>query len=152
VTYTTEEARQQLLRDVALASDELSLSLASLGEAYEALDEQTADRLEEDLFRPVQLAYGRLKRAHTEFAARYGLAGREFPDRSPGLHSDDPRVYIRRAIDAAERADQGIAELQDSMRPVEVGDVDLRAGLSEARSLIAGVPARGERLLGVLGR
>ena len=46
--------------------------------------------------------------------------------RSPGLHTEDPSVYMQRAIDAAERADHFIAELQDSMLPVEVGDTTLR--------------------------
>ena len=33
--------------------------------------------------------------------------------------------------------------------PVEVGDTELRAGLSDVRSLIAELPARGRRLLHV---
>jgi hypothetical protein len=51
-----------------------------------------------------------------------------------------------------EQADHTIAELQDSMMPVEVGDTELRAGLSDTRSLIAELPARGRRLLRALGR
>ena len=107
------DARRGLLDDVGDAIDQLALALASLGEAYEELDEQTADQLEEELFRPVQSAYGRLRRTHVEFAERYGLPGRAFERSSGGLHSADPRVYVERAIEAIEAADQGLAELQD---------------------------------------
>lgn len=152
MSYNAGEARAQLLDDVADATDQLALALASLGEAYEELDEQTADALEEQLFRPTQSAYGRLRRTHAEFAGRHGLPGREFRASSGGLHSADPRVYVDRSIDAIERADQVLAELQDSMMPVEVGDRELRAGLSETRSAIAELPARARRLMRTQGR
>ena len=38
------------------------------------------------------------------------------------------------------------------MRPVEVGDAELRAGLSEVRRLIADVPAHARAFVRVLGR
>jgi hypothetical protein len=152
MSYSAGEARGQILDDVAEAADQLALALASLGEAYEELDEQTADALEEQLFRPVQSAYGRLRRTHAEFAERHGFPGREFVASSGGLHSADPRVYVDRAVEAIERADQAVAELQDSMLPVEVGDRELRAGLSETRSAIAELPARARRLMRAQGR
>ena len=152
MSYTNREGRTQLLEDVAEATDQLALALASLGEAYEELDEQTADTLEEQLFRPTQSAYGRLRRTHAEFAARHGLPGRDFAPSSGGMHSGDPRVYVDRAVDAIERADQTLAELQDSMLPVEVGDRELRAGLSETRESIADLPARATRLMRTQGR
>jgi hypothetical protein len=152
VSYSAADARAQVLRDVAEATDQLALALASLGEAYEELDEQTADRLEEQLFRPVQAAYGRLRRTHAEFAERYGLPGRTFEPSSGGLHSADPRVYVERAVDAIEGADQGLADLQDSMLPVEVGDRELREGLSEVRETIAELPARARQLMRAQGR
>jgi hypothetical protein len=152
VAYSTEDARNRLLGDVAAAVDSLALALACLTEAYEELDEEAADRLEEALFRPVQAAYGRLRRTHTEFAERYGLRKVSFAARSAGLHSADPRVYIERAIEAAEVADHQIAELQDSMMPVEVGDTELRSGLSQTRTAIGEVPARGRQLLRTFGR
>lgn len=152
MSYNAGEARVQLLDDVADASDQLALALASLGEAYEQLDEQTADTLEEQLFRPTQSAYGRLRRTHAEFAGRHGLPGREFEASSGGLHSADPRVYVDRAIEAIERADHVLSELQDSMMPVEVGDRELRAGLSETRATIAKLPARARRLMRTQGR
>jgi hypothetical protein len=65
---------------------------------------------------------------------------------------EDTRRYIERAVEAAEAADRQIAELQDSMLPVDVGDSEVRAGLAETRTLIAEVPAQGRRLLRTLGR
>jgi hypothetical protein len=141
-----------MLDDVATAVDQLAVSVAALTEAYEELDEQTADALEEQLFRPAQLAYGRLRRTHAEFAERYRLPGRTFEPSSGGMHSGDPRVYVERAVEAIERADQILAELQDSMMPVEVGDRELRTGLSETREAIAELPARARRLMRAQGR
>ncbi len=152
MSYNAGEARAQLLDGVADATDQLALALASLGEAYEELDEQTADVLEEQLFRPTQSAYGRLRRTHAEFAGRHELPGREFEASSGGLHSADPRVYVDRAVEAIERADHVLSELQDSMMPVEVGDRELRAGLSETRATIAELPARARRLMRTQGR
>jgi phage shock protein A len=152
VAYSAGEARQQLLDDVATATDQLALSVAALTEAYEELDEQTADRLEAELFRPVQHAYGRLRRTHAEFAERFALPARTFEPSSGGSHSADPRVYVERAVEAIERADQILAELQDSMMPVEVGDRELRDGLSETREAIAELPARARRLMRAQGR
>ena len=152
MAYSAGEAREQLLEDVADATDQLALAVAALTEAYEELDEQTADRLEEELFRPVQHAYGRLRRTHADFAERHRLPTRTFEPSSGGLHSGDPRVYVDRAVDAIERADQGLADLQDSMMPVEVGDRELREGLSETREAIADLPARARRLMRAQGR
>jgi phage shock protein A len=152
VAYRAAEARQQLLDDVATAADQLALSVAALTEAYEELDEQTADHLESELFRPAQLAYGRLRRTHSEFAERYSLPGRTFERSSGGQHSGDPRVYVDRAVEAIESADQILAELQDSMMPVEVGDRELREGLSETRETIAELPGKARRLMRAQGR
>ena len=152
MAYTAQEARLQLLDDLAAGADQLALGLACVGEAYDELDDQSADAAEEQLFRPLQAAYGRARRTHSEFASRYGLPQRTFEPPSAGTHSNDPRVYLERTVEAAEQADHLIAELQDSMMPVEVGDTELRAGLSDVRSLIAELPARGRRLLHVVGR
>jgi hypothetical protein len=61
-------------------------------------------------------------------------------------------VYVERAAEAIEQADHVLAELQDSMMPVEVGDRELRAGLSETRETIAELPARARRLMRTQGR
>jgi hypothetical protein len=152
MSFTNEEGRQQLLDEVGGAVDELALALACLSEAYEALDEDTADRLEVEMFRPVQAAYGRVRRARSEFADRYRVRDGD-PGGAPAtVGVQDARRYIERAVEAAEAADQRIAELQDSMLPIDVGDPEVRAGLSETRTLIADVPAHGRRLLRTLGR
>jgi hypothetical protein len=152
MAYTAEQARKQLLDDLAEATDRLALALACVGEAYDELDERAADALEEQVFRPLQTAYGRARRTHAEFATRYGLSQRTFEPTSAGTHTNDPRVYLERTVEATEQADHRIAEIQDSMMPVEVGDTELRAGLSQVRSLIAELPGRARRLLHVLGR
>src|SRR5206468_2793222 len=111
---------------VATAIKQIGAALAALGEAYELLDEQAADRLEAELFAPVQAAYGRAQKTHASFAARVGLRGRAFapaaaPPASVGAHG-----LVDRAIESVDGADHTLAELQDSMRPVEVGDTELR--------------------------
>src|SRR5947209_6397132 len=110
VSYSTHEGRERLLADIAEAADHLALSVAALGEAYEELDEQTADHLEEELFRPAQAAYGRLRRIHAEFAERYRLPARTFDRSSGGMHAGHPRVYVERAVEGIERADEVISE------------------------------------------
>jgi hypothetical protein len=152
MSFTNEEGRRQLLDDVGGAVDELAVAIACLSEAYEALDEDTADRLEADMFRPVQAAYGRARRARSEFAERYHVADGNSDSAPAAIGVQDPRQYIERAVEAAEAADQRIAELQDSMLPVDVGDSEIRAGLTDTRTLIADVPVRGRRLLRTLGR
>jgi hypothetical protein len=152
VAYDTAEARQQLLDDVAQATDEISVALTALGEAYEHLDDFNADRLEEELFRPVQAAYGRAKRTHAEFAQRHGLPVRTFQPASPTLPSAGVKGFVGAAVDAVREADTTLATLQDSMRPVEVGDAELRAGLSEVRRTIGDVPGRATQFVRVLGR
>jgi len=152
VAYSTAEARQELLDDVAAAIDDLGVALAALGEAYEHLDDASGDRLEEALFRPVQVAYGRAKRTHAEFAQRVGIPGRTFVQPEPGHPSQGVKGFIDTAVSATTRADDRLGELQDSLRPVDVGDAELRAGLSEVRRLIDGVPARARELTRVIGR
>ena len=152
MAYSTADARQQLLDQVAAAADEVGVALAALGEAYELLDEATGDRLEEQLFRPVQTAYGRVKRTHAEFAGRHGLPGRAFEPAVRGLPSQGVRGFVDGAVEALARADQTLGTLQDSMLPVEVGDAELRAGLSEVRRLLGDVPGRARQFVRVLGR
>jgi len=152
MAYRTAEARQQLLDAVADATDEIGFALACLGAAYEQLDEQTAGRLEEQLYRPIQRAYGRAKRAHAEFAARHGLPARTFEPQPPGLPSSGARGFIEDAAAAAAQADRGLTALQDSPLWLEVGDLDLRAGLAEIRELVGGFPQPARELARRLGR
>jgi hypothetical protein len=150
--YSTADARQQLLDSVAEATDEIGVALAALGEAYERLDEHTADRLEQELFRPVQMAYGRAQRTHAAFADRHGLPSGVFAPASGGPPSQDVRGMLDSAMDALGRADRTLAALQDSMLPVEVGDPDLRAALQEVRRLIGDLRGRARELVRTLGR
>jgi hypothetical protein len=152
VAYSSTDARQQLLDTLAEAIQELAVALASLGEAYELLDAQTADRLEQELFRPVQLAYGRANRTHTEFARRHGLPERSFEPASPGPPSQGVKGFISSGMEAVGTADRELATLQDSMLPIEVGDSELRAGLEDVRRLIAALSGQAQQLLRTLGR
>jgi hypothetical protein len=151
MSYTTADGRRQVLDELAEAADQIGVALAALGEAYEHMDERSADRLEEELFRPVQASYGRAKRTHTDFASRHGLPVHTFEQ--PGVRlPTDARGSIEHAVDALGSADERLSTLQDSMLPVEVGDPELRAGLSEVRELIAPVPGRAREVLRTLGR
>ena len=150
--YTTADARQQLLDTLAEAITQVGFALASLGDAYEQLDDQTAEALEEQLFRPVQMAYGRGKRIHAEFADRYALRADPFEPTVPGAPSRGVRRFLDSAVEHAARADGVLGTLQDSMLPVEVGDPELRAGLGEIRTLLGDVGGRARRLVRTLGR
>jgi hypothetical protein len=152
MAYATAEARQGLLDDVAAAIEELGVALAALGAAYEALDEASGDRLEEALFRPVQAAYGRAQRTHSAFAERYGLPTRTFSPASAGLPSQGVKGFLERAADAIAESDTLLAELQDSMAPVEVGDAELRAGLAEVRATLADLQDRAALFVSRFGR
>jgi hypothetical protein len=153
LAYIEREAREELLETIAESIDEMGAALGALGDAYEQLDERTADALEEGLFRPAQAAYGRAKRTYAGFAGRHGLeAGRTFEPVSPGAASRGVRAFVEMAVESVEEADRILAELQDSMRPVEVGDPELRAGLADVRELLSAIPDRAHRLISTLGR
>jgi len=155
VPYATSEARQQLLDTLAEATDALGFALAclaDLAEAYEKLDAHNADRLEEELFGPVQGAYGRAKSSHAEFAGRHGLARRVFEQPAAGVSPRGAVGFIDQAVEAVAEADRALAELQDSMLPVEAGDPELRAGLTAVRERVRGLPGTARELLRTLGR
>ncbi len=152
MSYTTSEGREQVLGDLAVAIEQIAEALAALGEAYEQLDERAGDVLEEKLFRPVQAAYGRARRTHSEFAARSGLTARTFEPHSAGPANQSVQSLIERAVDAVHDADQAIADLQDSLLPIEVGDQELRAGLSGTRETLSTVQQRARDLVRTVGR
>jgi hypothetical protein len=152
MAYTSDSARRQLLDQLGQAVQQLSVAVDALGDAYEAADERMAAELEERLFRPVQGAYGRAQRTRSGFAERHDLSAEPPPTGTAAAPSADPRVHLERAIEAIEQADQVIAEMQDSMLPVEVGDRELRDGLTEVRELIAAAPREGRQLLRLIGR
>jgi hypothetical protein len=152
VSYIAGEARQEMLDTLGEAIDDIASALAALGGAYEQLSTAPADRLEEELFRPVQAAYGRAKRTHAGFAQRQGLPGRDFSPAPQGLPSTGIRGFVDSAVDSVTEADEVLAELQDSMMPVEVGDPEFRAGLAEVRELLGDVRTRAREFVRTLGR
>jgi hypothetical protein len=152
MAYTTADARQQLLDTVAQATEAIGAALAALGEAYELVDERSGDALEKDLFRPVQLAYGRAKRTHTGFAERHGLPTRSFDAVEERAPARGVKGLLDDGVDATRRADELLATLQDSMLPVEVGDAELRAGLEDVRGLLDGLQGRAREFVRTLGR
>ena len=149
---TMVEARQQILDDLAAALDQLGLAVAVLSEAFEQLAVDAADRLDAELYRPVQKAYGRGKRTHAQFAQRVGLGTDTFEPPSAGTSSKETRELIQKMAAALADADRRVAELQDSMLPIEAGDAELRAGLGEVRELLKPVPRAAALFLRGLGR
>ncbi len=152
MAYVTREAREQLLETVGEATDELGAALGALGAAYEKLDEGNADRLEDELFRTVQTAYGRVQRTHAGFGERHGISTRAFTPAAPGSVTRAARELVEDAVEAVVEADNLLADLQDSMMPVEVGDPELRAGLAEVRELVGGVRAQAREFERTFGR
>jgi hypothetical protein len=152
VAYTSAEARQELLDSLASAVDQIGLGLTALGAAYEQLDEHNADRLEAELFAPVQAAYGRAKSAHAQLADRYGFPRRTFEAASPGLPSTGAKGFIDSAVQAVTEADSTLAALQDSGLPAKVGDVEVRSAISDVRALLGGMRQHARALERTLGR
>jgi hypothetical protein len=152
MAYSAVEGRRQLLDSLAEAIDRIGIALASLSAAYEQLDPATADKLEEELFGPVQRAYGRAKRTHAAFAERHGLPSRVFEPRSAGLPSTGVKGFIEDAVAQIGAAGGTLATLQDSPMLLEVGDVELRRGLTEVRELLGDLSQRARELVRRLGR
>jgi hypothetical protein len=152
MAYVTAEAQQQLLDALAAATDDIGLALGALGDAYEQLDDASAGQLEGMMFAPVQAAYGRAKRTHTQFADRHDRPRRTFASPPPGAPSRGVKGFLDQAVDAVQRADGALASLQDSMMPVEVGDAELRAGIAEVRRQLSGVTGHARQFVRRLGR
>ena len=147
------DARQDLLDALAEAIGELGLALATLGEAYELLDENSQDRLEEQLFGPIQKGYGRaqrtyasVRRARAPVQPHVHRALRR--RRTPVTRASTSTAPSRRSIEGEER----LIELQDSMMPVTYGDPELRAGLAEVREFVAAARERSHDFMRTLGR
>jgi hypothetical protein len=62
------------------------------------------------------------------------------------------KALVERTATAVEDADRRVAELQDSMLPIDAGDAELRTGLSEVRELLEKVPGAARQFLRTLGR
>ena len=152
MSYVAAEARQGLLDAIAPAVDEIAGALAALGGAYELLDETSGDRMEEAVFRPVQQAYGKAKRAYGEFAQRHNLIARAFETPLTGAPSHGVKGFLEEAVESVAEADALISELQDSMLPIEVGDVELRAALADVRDTLGPVPGKAREFTRGFGR
>ena len=152
MSFTTAEARDRIIGDLEAAEEELGLAVAALGEAFELLATGSADRLEDELFRPVQKAYVRTKRTRTGFAKRVAHDTDEPERKQPGPPSQGAKGFVQQAAASAGQADLILSELQDSMMPVEGGDAELRAGLSEIRELLTPVRTSAGSFLRTLGR
>ncbi len=134
------------------AVEYLGEGIGSLGDAYEALDDQTADTLEEKLFGPMQRGYGRAKKAYTDFSGRHGLEGRTFDAPASPVISGKAADLIAAIAGSAEAADYALTELQDDRAFLAVGDQELRAGVVSVREAIASVPREARQMLRTLGR
>lgn len=148
MTYTAQEAIEQMRAAVLAASHDLDAALQRLGDAHEMLEERLGERLEEQLFRPVRRASAEARKAYASLA---GSAEREAPP-VRGAPSHGAKAFVEEAVEAVRRADAAIAELQDSMLPVEAGDAQLRARLTAVREQLAGVPSAAREFVRVLGR
>ena len=152
MSFSAADGRTQLLSVVGDAADRLAVALGLLSGAYDLLDERSAEQLEEQIFRPVQLAYGRLRRTHSEFAARSELPGRDFAPAPEGAPARGLQGLVEGALAEVQAADGELATLQDSMLPVEVGDAELRAGLQQARAGLAAVSPAVRAMMRTFGR
>jgi hypothetical protein len=152
VTYTNAEGREGLLEALAESTEQVGAALEYLGAAHERLDDQNADRLEEQIFGSAQRAYAGGRRSYSAFASRHGLPTRSFEGPAVPPGSLKAAELIEMAASEAEGADEMLAGLQDDQALVEVGDVELRSGVAEVRQAIGVVPQRARELLRTLGR
>ncbi len=152
MAITREEAQEQILEELTAATDRIALAVACLGEAYELLSDDAGDRLEAEIFRPAQKAYGRAKRTHDGFAQRVDRPTMILEPPSAGRSSQGVQSFVDRAVEASGDADQMVAEIQDSMMPIEFGDAELRAGLAGVREQLSGIPRAAAPFLSTLGR
>src|SRR3954468_12680969 len=151
MAQTMVEARQQILDDLAGALDQLGLAVASLSEAFEQLAVDPADKLEADLYRPVQKAYGRGKRTHAQFAERVGLQGDTFEPPSAGPSSQGVKELVQRMAAALADADRRVAEFQATIRLMGGGAGGRRGGWGGVRELLEPVPRAAAMFLRSLG-
>ena len=83
---------------------------------------------------------------------RHRLSERKFEMPSPGVPSTGVRGFIEGALEAVEAADLELVALQDSEVAIQVGDAELRAGLSEIRRILDGLSQQARTFLRSFGR
>ena len=155
MAYVTSEARQELLDEVARATDgsasrwrrsALPTSSSTSADRRPAGGAAVPARAGRVRPRPAHLC--RVRRAPAGSPAATFAA-----PQSAGLPSQGVRGFIERASGRGRRgADVILADLQDSMRPVEVGDAELRAGLAEVRELLGDGAREARELMRMFGR
>ena len=152
MAITRAEAQEQILEALGSATEQIGLAVECLGEAYEQLSESEGDRLEMELFGPAQKAFGLARRTRDGFSSRTGTRAAALLQLPVGARSQGARAFIDKATQAAEIADHEVAELQDTMLPIEAGDPELRAGLAAVREQLAAIPAASRDFVRTLGR
>jgi hypothetical protein len=152
MAITTEEGRGEILAELSDAIERLALGAQRFGDAYEVMSAGAGERLEGALYMPAQKAYGRCMRTYRHFADMYGFTPQSFAPAAPGAPSHGAKGLIDQGVIATAEADAILADLQDSGRPVEFGDADLRAGLADVRALIGPIPAAAREFVRTLGR
>ena len=114
---TTTEAQRDLLDAVASATDHLGRALASLGAAFEQLDENQGLRWRRSSSARFSWRTDAPRRTHARFAEAHGLPARKFVAPSPGLASIGARTFIDNAAVEVGQAENTLTTLQDSMLP-----------------------------------
>lgn len=153
MTYDTAQARRALLDELLGAAGDIAIAIAYASAAYDRLDDTSGDRLEEQVFAPLQKALGALRRAIDEFAARHGDPAARAGSPPPEPHASQGVAALLESCAAAARAADGhLSTLQDSLVLIDLGDADLRAGVSDARRRLGGVPAAQRTFVRTLGR
>jgi hypothetical protein len=153
VTYDPAQARRALVDELLDAAAEISTAIAYASAAHERLDDTSADRLEAQVFAPLQKALGTLRRAAGGFAARHGDPAASSSAPPPEPHPSQGVAALLEGCGAAARtADEHLGALQDSLVLVELGDADLRAGVSDARRRLGEVPTALRAFTRTLGR
>ena len=153
MTYDTGEARRALVEELLGAAGDIATAIAYAIAAYDQLDDTSGGRLEEQVFAPLQKALGTLRRAAGGFAARHGD-----PATSPGSPPAEPHpsqgvaALLESCAAAVRAADEHLGSLQDSLVLIDLGDADLRAGVSDTRRRLGEVPAALRAFVRTLGR
>ena len=131
VSYIAGEARQEMLDTLGDAIDEIAAALCGSRRGVRS----SSARFPPTGSRRSCSARSRPRtgvRSRPTPASPSGRgcpAGRSLP-RLQGLPSTGIRGFVDSAVESVAEADAELAELQDSMMPVEVGDPELRAGLA----------------------
>ena len=152
MAITAAEGREEILGELGEALERLALATQRFMDAFEVMTAGAQDRLEAELYMPAQKAFGRGKRTYSQFAAAHGFPERSFSQPAQGAPSHGVKGLLEQGVFAAAEADQIVAEIQDSGRPIEFGDAELRAGLAEVRAQLGKIPAASREFLRTLGR